>query len=114
MGAKTVTTLYDDVDGSTEDIRTVSLSLDGQAVELDLSQKNYDKVAKFLEPYISAGRKTSSAGSSTRRRRSSSAAPVKSGDTQAVRAWAAEQGIEVSSRGRISADVLAKYEAAKS
>jgi hypothetical protein len=33
-------------------------------------------------------------------------------DTTAVRAWAREQGIEIKDRGRIPADVIAKYEAA--
>jgi hypothetical protein len=105
--------LYDDLDQSTEDIRTVSLSLDGKAVELDLSQKNYDKVAKFLEPYIAAGRKTSSGGGSATRRRSSSATPAKGGDTSAIRAWAEANGYEVNSRGRIKADIVKAYEAAQ-
>ena len=113
MGAKTVTTLYDDVDGSTEDIRTVSLSLDGQAVELDLSQKNYEKVAQFLEPYMVAGRKTSSGGGPSTRRRSSSPAPAKSADTGAIRTWAEANGYEVNSRGRIKAEIVKAYEAAQ-
>jgi len=114
MGSKTIVELYDDIDGSTtDDIRTVSLSLDGKAVELDLSRKNYDKVAEFLAPYIEAGRKTSG-GSTGSRRRSTATAPAGGGiDTKAVRAWAEQQGIEVSSRGRISADVLTQYEAAQ-
>lgn len=114
MGSKTIVELYDDIDGSTEDIRTVSVSLDGKAVELDLSQKNYDKVAEFLEPYLSAGRKPSGSSTSGRRRRASAAAPTSGGvDTKAVRAWAAAQNVEISSRGRISAEVLTQYEAAQ-
>lgn len=109
MGSRTEITLFDDTDGSTESIRTVSLTLDGQSVEVDLSQKNYDKLFKAIEPYLSAGRKTSSSSSNVRRRRGAAA---KTSDTQAIRAWANEKGIEVSSRGRISADILAKYEAA--
>jgi hypothetical protein len=34
------------------------------------------------------------------------------GDTADIRRWATENGIEVSTRGRISADLRARYEAA--
>ena len=113
MGSRTTVTLFDDVDGSTDDVRTVSLSLNGKTVELELSQTNYDKVTKFLQPYIAAGRKTSAAGS-TRPRPSAPAASKSSADTQKmIRAWAADQGIDLSPRGRISSDVVARYEAAQ-
>ena len=49
MGSKTVVTLFDDLDGSTEDIRTVSLALDGQSVELDLSHVSYVCTANSLD-----------------------------------------------------------------
>lgn len=112
MGSRTVVTLFDDLDGSTEDVRTVLISLDGRAVELDLSQKNYDKVAQFLEPYIAAGRR-SGASTSGRRRRSQSSTPAKPAtDTQAIRDWAKAQGHKVSDRGRVSAEVIAAYKAA--
>ncbi|WP_375431006.1 Lsr2 family protein [uncultured Friedmanniella sp.] len=112
MGSRTTVTLFDDLDGSTEEIRTVSLSLDGQAVELDLSQKNFEKVSEFLQPYMAAGRK-SGGSSAARRTRTSSPAPTKSGiDTQAVREWAKAQGHKVSDRGRVSGDIVSAYEAA--
>ena len=42
------------------------------------------------------------------------AAPVRSATTipKAVRAWAETQGIEVSQRGRVPADLIAKFQAA--
>jgi hypothetical protein len=33
-------------------------------------------------------------------------------DRAAIRAWARDQGIAVSERGRISSDIIAKYQAA--
>src|ERR1700712_2507793 len=101
MGTRTVTTKFDDLDESTEDVRTVPLSFDGTSVELDLSKPNADRLAELLKPYLDAARKTGG------RRRSTTASSAKSSgsNTAAVRAWATEQGIKVSPRGRISSDV---------
>ena len=113
MASRTTVTLIDDLDGSTGAIRTVSVSLDGQAVELDLSEGNYDKLQQSLAPYLSAGRKTktSLAGS----RRSSAAAPPAAGkreDTQAIREWAEANGHQVNSRGRVKKEIVEAYQAA--
>lgn len=105
--------MYDDLDESTEDVRVVSLSPDGQAVEIDLSAKNDEKLSKAVAPYPEAGRKASGSNAPSRRRRGSVRSSSKPTDTAAVRAWAAENGIEISSRGRVSADVQAKYQAAR-
>lgn len=113
MGTRVVETHYDDLDESTEDVRTVSLSLDGQSVEIDLSAKNFDKLAQAVAPYLEAGRRAS--GGATRRRRSASAAPAapKTNHTQAIREWAQANGHEVNSRGRIKKEIVDAYEAAQ-
>lgn len=113
--AKTVVTT-DDLDGS-PNAETVTFSFDGRSFEIDLSKKSRAALEKALKPYIDAGRAVGSArnsrsgGSSSsgrgRSRRSSSV------DLAAVRAWAAENGIAVSDRGRISASVLEQYQAAQ-
>jgi len=109
--AKTVVTT-DDIDGS-PNAETVTFSFDGRSFEIDLSKKSRTALEKALKPYIDAGR---SVGSRTARatsagrgrgRRSSSV------DLAAVRAWAAENGVQVSDRGRISASVLEQYQAAQ-
>jgi len=113
MGTRIVETQYDDLDESTEDVRRVSLSVDGQSVEIDLSAKNLDKLSKAVAPYLEAGRKTSSSTAPRRRRTSAApAAPRKSSDTQAIREWAQANGHDVNSRGRIKKDIVEAYEAA--
>lgn len=97
MGSRTTTTLFDDLDGTTGDVRTVTITLDRQTVELDLSEANYEKVRDFLAPYLDAGRKTAGGG-----RKGGQAKVDKQADTQAVREWAEANGHEVNSRGRIS------------
>ena len=104
--AKTVSVVVtDDLDGSPH-AETVAFSFDGQSYEIDLSEKNIKKLKTSLQPFMDAGRRTA-------HRRV--AKPARGGspriDRAAVRAWAAEQGLKVSERGRISAEVLSKYEA---
>jgi hypothetical protein len=109
--AKTVVTT-DDLDGS-PNAETVTFSFDGRSFEIDLSKKSRSALEKALKPYIDAGRTVGGRGtraastSRSRGRRSSSV------DLAAVRAWAAENGIAVSDRGRISASVLEQYHAAQ-
>ncbi len=105
--AKTVNVVIsDDLDGS-PGARTVSFGIDGHSYEIDLGQKNLARLQKSLQPFIDAGRRTA-------HRRA--AKPARGGapgaDGAAVRAWAAAQGLRVSERGRISAEVLSSYEAA--
>jgi len=109
--AKTVVTT-DDIDGS-PNAETVTFSFEGRNFEIDLSKKSRSALEKALKPYIDAARpvgtsRGSRGGSSRGRSRRSSSV-----DLAAVRAWAAENGIAVSDRGRISASVLEQYQAAQ-
>ena len=109
MGTRTETTRFDDIDGSTESVRTVPIAVDGEQVEIDLSAANVDKLMSALEPYLSAGRKV---GDSTRRRRVAASTSAKTADTQAIREWAQSQGHEVSARGRVKKEIVEAYNAA--
>jgi hypothetical protein len=109
--AKTVVTT-DDIDGS-PNAETVTFSFDGRSFEIDLSKKSRTALEKALKPYIDAarpvgGRSSRSSGNGRGRSRRSSSV-----DLAAVRAWAAENGIAVSDRGRISTSVLEQYQAAQ-
>jgi hypothetical protein len=101
--------LEDDLDGSPAD-ETVTFGLDGVTYEIDLSSDNAARLRDDLASWVgharrSGGRKSTAAGRGT----SSSA---KRTDLGAVRAWARENGYEVSDRGRISADIQAAYDKA--
>jgi hypothetical protein len=106
--AKTVSVVItDDLDGS-PDAETVAFAFNGQSYEIDLGQKNLAKFEKSLQPFVEAGRRTSQRRAVKTTRTTSARI-----DRAAVRSWAAAQGIKVSERGRISADVLRQYEAAQ-
>lgn len=115
MATRTVTHKTDDLDGSDADL-TLSYTFDGQAYEIDLNEKNAEEFREAMAPYIAASRKAGQPkGGSGRRSPGGSSKPAQGDgqlDTQAVRVWAQQNGLEVSSRGRISAKVLEQYRAA--
>jgi Lsr2 len=111
MASKTVTQFSDDLDGSTEGVETVKFGLHGTTYEVDLSPENQQKLESALQPFVSVARKAG--GSMPRRTSSSRASGSGAGyEAKAVRAWAAQNGIEVPPRGRIPGSVIAQYQAA--
>ena len=109
MAKKTVVLLEDDIDGS-EAKETISFSLDGTEYEIDLNEGHANELREALARFTNAGRKVAGGRGrpASRTRSSSQGGP----DAKAVRLWAAENGIQVNTRGRIQADVVEKYEAA--
>ena len=98
--------LEDDYDGGTAD-ETVSFALDGTEYEIDLSARNAASLREAISPWLGHARKTGG-----RRRRGTAAKSSSSASTSDIRAWAQSQGHDVSSRGRVSADVREAYEKA--
>lgn len=108
MAQKTIVKMYDDLDGSEIDAegKSVSFSFDGTSYEIDLSGKNVEKMREDLRVYIEKARKVTNRGRAAAK---AEPAPL---DTKAVRAWAEEQGMEVSARGRLSSELIEQYRAA--
>lgn len=109
MAQKVNIVLVDDLDG-TEATETVSFGLDGTTYEIDLNDANAASLREALSGYVGHARKV--AGGGRRARRSSGGPSSSSSNTKDVREWAKAQGMEVSERGRISADVQQAYDAA--
>ena len=102
MAQKTQVILVDDVDGS-EANQTVTFALDGVSYEIDLNDEHAAALRESLEEWVGKARRTGGRRSSGRRRSSGPS------DTQKIREWAREQGLEVSDRGRVSAEVRKAY-----
>ncbi|MBO0884574.1 MAG: Lsr2 family protein [Mycobacterium sp.] len=108
--AKTLVTT-DDLDGS-PDAETIRFSYNGTSYSIDLGKKNRNAFEKAIKPYIdvaakTSGRRAGTAGRRSRgtgRRRRSSAV-----DVSVVRAWARDNGIAVSDRGRVAQSVVDAY-----
>lgn len=95
--------ITDDLDGSSE-AEPVTFGFNGQGYEIDLGTANQQRMRESLQPFIDAGRVI---GRPTSRRAAS-----RRSNLAAIRAWAAGQGLRISERGRISAEVMSKYDAA--
>jgi hypothetical protein len=108
VAQRVVTELTDDIDGS-QAVETVTLGYKGKQYEIDLSQKNLDRLEKALAPYIEHGRAVR-AGDGRQRRRRGAASTSRAADTKAIREWARQQGLQVSERGRIPAEIVERYE----
>ena len=104
MATKVLTTLQDDIDGS-DATQTVRFALDGVEYEIDVSDRNANRLRNSLSEFIGHGRRVGG----KRGRRSASSSDV---DTKAVRKWAEANGIEINARGRIPTDVVERYKAA--
>ena len=113
MAQRVQVILEDDLDGSVAD-ETVLFGLDGAEYEVDLSTENAQGLRDALAPWVGVARRTGGrrkrAGASTTAPR-----PAENGSgpsTSDIRAWAQENGYEVSSRGRVSAEVREAYDKA--
>jgi hypothetical protein len=116
MAQQTIVTLVDDLDGGKAD-ETVAFSLDGVDYKIDLSEGNAAKLRAELADFVANGRRTGKAkGVHSGRGRSAVSGTSVVADkekNQAIREWARRQGMDVADRGRISAEIIEKYNAAR-
>ena len=97
--------LIDDLTGKTAD-ETLTFGLDGRIYEIDLSAANADKLRQALAKFIAAGRRQTTVKATAR------ASTSVVSDASEIRAWAVQNGYEVSRRGRIPAELREAYQAA--
>jgi hypothetical protein len=110
VAQRTQVILEDDLDGGSAD-QTVQFGINGITYEIDVSNANAAKLDSALQPFIKVSRQISGGRSSSKR---AVATNTKTDPEQlkAIRAWAKGKGHKVSDRGRISANIVAAYEAA--
>jgi hypothetical protein len=103
------TLLIDDLDGSQAE-GTVRFGLDGTEYEIDLNAQHAQALRDALARYINAARRAG--GGARRPARGGRRAPASGLNTTEVREWAKAQGIDVKDRGRVPAEVVARFKAA--
>jgi Lsr2 len=109
VAQKIQTLLVDDLDGSAAE-GTVRFGLDGTEYEIDLNAGHARELRDALARYMDAARRVS--GSARKPARGSRRGSTAGLDATGVREWARAQGIEVKDRGRVPADLVAKFKAA--
>ncbi|MFC0429620.1 Lsr2 family protein [Kutzneria buriramensis] len=112
MAQKVTVALIDDLDGS-EASETLEFALDGVSYQIDLSAKNAGKLRDGLASFVASARRSGGRKRGPGRVASgpSKARPAAADreQNQAIREWARKQGMKVSDRGRIPAEVLDAY-----
>lgn len=109
MAQITEVRLVDDIDGGPAD-ETVEFQLDGKAHEIDLASPKAAKLREHLAPFIAAARR---AGRTTTRPIPTAGRKPPTQDNreqnQAIREWGKRNGMPVSERGRIPAEVIEAF-----
>src|SRR5512144_1742477 len=109
MVQKMITELFDDLDGS-PGVETVRFGYAGREYEIDLNEEHAAALDEALAPYVEHARRAD--GVKPRRGRGVEGERRSPEELRAIRQWAWGQGLQVSDRGRIAADIVAKYDAA--
>ncbi len=112
MAKKVTVTLVDDFDGEGAADETVEFAVDGVTYEIDLSAKNAKALRADIQKWVQAGRRVGG------RRRGRPGSPgrgraaIDREQSAAIREWARRNGHNVSTRGRIPAEVIDAFHAA--
>jgi hypothetical protein len=107
MAQQVQTLLVDDLDGSDAET-TIRFGLDGSEYEIDLNAAHARELRESLAVYAGHARRIPGTV-----RRPGQRKPSADGvSTSEVRGWAKAEGIEIKDRGRIPADIVARYKAA--
>src|SRR3954452_19742401 len=118
MAQRVQVILVCDVHGDeTPGTETVAFALDGSSYEIDVCEQHARELRDGLAPYVGVARRAGGRGPSRAagqgRRRSRRGGG--SGEAARIREWARPQGLPGPERGRIPADLAARYaDAAKS
>ena len=89
---------------------TVRFGLDGTEYEIDLNAGHAQALREALARYIRAARRAG--GGARRPARGGRRAAAGGVNNSEIREWAKGQGIEVKDRGRVPAEVVARFNAA--
>jgi len=112
-GMAEIVSRVDDIDNSVPAVDTVQFSFRGETFELDLGAESLAAFQESADYWTAHARKLSArAASATKGKgkgRGGATDPDKSSDAQKARDWARAQGIEVSARGRVPAEIMSQY-----
>ena len=95
-------------EGGKPGTETIVFGMDGASYEIDLCDKHAKGFRDSVSQFVGAARRAVSSRARGRGR----ASGADRQRTQEIRAWARKKGIKVSERGRLSGEIVAKYEAA--
>lgn len=98
-------------DDEVEGTETVTFGLDGSSYEIDVCDAHGAALRDAFAPFVGAARRAGRAAVTARKTRPSGKRSNQG--VSEIREWARANGHPVSERGRLSADLVAAFEAAK-
>ncbi|EJZ81601.1 histone-like nucleoid-structuring protein Lsr2 [Corynebacterium otitidis] len=113
MARKEITQYFDDIDSTPleeDQVRVVHFSYGKNDYTIDLSEENARRFDEVIRPYIENARKRVTPTQGTRR----STGQTRNSRAREIRQWALDQGKNVSTRGKIPADIIEAYNLAHS
>lgn len=114
MARKVVVELVDDIDGTIfgEDGANITFSVNGVNYGIDLKDKHASKFHKKIGFFSNtpSGSVSANADRIVRQPRRLRRGDAATRDVKEIRTWVAERGYEISSRGRIPAEVEQAYQ----
>lgn len=109
MAREIIEKLIDDLDGS-EAAHTIRFGVDGVDYTIDLSSEHASEMRSSLAPYVAVATRLPSRVMRPRALRGGRT--MTRGELQQIRDWARSQGLDVSDRGRIPANIIEQYQRA--
>lgn len=91
----------------------VQFALDDVTYEIHLNADHQRELRESFGPYIGSGRRISTTPMARRRPDRRARRTTRDTEAHKIRTWAQGQGMQVSERGRISAEVVQAYEKAQ-
>ncbi|MFD2157243.1 histone-like nucleoid-structuring protein Lsr2 [Rhodococcus jostii] len=107
MARKVVLELADDIDGTVfgDDGESISYAVDGVEYVIDLKDEHAKELRETFEYYIAHSTRVGGRKHRSDRQGNPTTGKRPRDETKKIRAWALEQGYELSSRGRIPAEI---------
>ncbi|MEN0134891.1 MAG: Lsr2 family protein [Rhodococcus sp. (in: high G+C Gram-positive bacteria)] len=113
MARKVVVELVDDIDGTVfgEDGESISYAVEGVEYAIDLKEEHAKELREIFEYYTAHSTRVGGRKHRADRPANPASAKRPRGEATKIRAWAIEQGYELSSRGRIPAEIEQAFRA---
>lgn len=113
MGKRVIVEHYDDLEPELAADTERLFAVNGIHYRIDLSNKNAAKFDKDMEKWVTAAERVSKPSEGTRRRGRASRPGADAGlPLGEIRAWAKDNGYEISDRGRVAAEIVRAWKAA--
>jgi len=111
VARKVVVELVDDIDGTVfgENGESISYAVDGVEYVIDLKNEHAKELRETFEYYIAHSTRVGGRKHRADRHVNPVVAKRPRGETKKIRDWAIEQGYELSSRGRIPAEIAQAF-----